>query len=228
MQNRKWYYVKAEERQGPVTETLIRSFLESGLLTNETLVWSKGMDDWRKISETSTFNDVPPPVPSGNRDQPATQHSPSKPPVPAEVSDRPTSVYAGFWKRVGAFLVDQVILLVSIVPLSFALGFWMSLIDFSGDAGAVGQFLGFVATWIYAAAFESSRFQATLGKMALGIKVTDLHGDRIGFGRATGRHFGKILSGLILAFGYVMVAFTEKKQGLHDKLADCLVINDQE
>jgi uncharacterized RDD family membrane protein YckC len=60
--------------------------------------------------------------------------------------------------------------------------------------------------------------------MALGIKVTDLSGNAISFGRATVRHFGKILSAIILLAGYLMVAFTAKKQGLHDMIAGCLVV----
>jgi uncharacterized RDD family membrane protein YckC len=71
---------------------------------------------------------------------------------------------------------------------------------------------------------ESSSKQATLGKMALGIIVTDLEGQRISFGKATGRHFSKIVSGIILYIGFIMVAFTEKKQGLHDMMAGCLVV----
>jgi uncharacterized RDD family membrane protein YckC len=60
--------------------------------------------------------------------------------------------------------------------------------------------------------------------MALGIRVTDLDGGRISFGRATGRYFGKILSGLILGIGFLMAAFTERKQALHDLLAGTLVV----
>jgi uncharacterized RDD family membrane protein YckC len=71
---------------------------------------------------------------------------------------------------------------------------------------------------------ESSARQATLGKMALGIVVTDLDGNRIGFGRATGRYFAKILSALILLIGFIMAAFTQKKQGLHDIIAGTLVV----
>lgn len=78
--------------------------------------------------------------------------------------------------------------------------------------------------WLYFALMESSGRQATLGKMALGIVVTDLNGDKIGFGRATGRYFAKILSGLILFIGFIMVAFTQKKQGLHDMIAGTLVV----
>jgi uncharacterized RDD family membrane protein YckC len=60
--------------------------------------------------------------------------------------------------------------------------------------------------------------------MAIGIKVTDLNGNRISFGRATGRYFAKILSGMILMIGYIMAGFTEKKQALHDMIASCLVV----
>ena len=78
--------------------------------------------------------------------------------------------------------------------------------------------------WIYYAGMESSANQGTLGKMAVGIKVTDLNGERISFARATGRYFSKIISALIIAIGFIMVAFTSKKQGLHDMIAETLVI----
>jgi uncharacterized RDD family membrane protein YckC len=61
----------------------------------------------------------------------------------------------------------------------------------------------------------------------MNLKVTDMNGNKIGFGKASGRHFGKILSGMILSIGYIMAAFTEKKQALHDKMAGCLVVKDE-
>ena len=99
-----------------------------------------------------------------------------------------------------------------------------------GILGAIGatqlaSLAGILIGWLYSALLESSPNQATVGKMALGIKVTDLDGERISFGRATGRHFGKILSFLILCIGYLMVAFTERKQGLHDLMAGTLVVD---
>jgi uncharacterized RDD family membrane protein YckC len=81
-----------------------------------------------------------------------------------------------------------------------------------------------ILNWLYYAIFESSSWQATLGKKALGLEVTDLAGNRISFGRATGRFFAKIISTLILFIGYIMAGFTEKKQALHDILAGTLVI----
>jgi uncharacterized RDD family membrane protein YckC len=81
----------------------------------------------------------------------------------------------------------------------------------------------FVAQWLYFALLESSSWQGTLGKKALGLIVTDMMGRRISFARATGRHFAKIISGMILLIGYLMAGFTERKQALHDMIAGCLV-----
>jgi uncharacterized RDD family membrane protein YckC len=82
-----------------------------------------------------------------------------------------------------------------------------------------------VLTWLYHALMESSEWQATLGKKALGLVVTDLAGQRVSFGRSTGRHFGKIITNMVpLLIGYIMAGFTAKKQALHDMLAGCLVL----
>jgi len=127
--------------------------------------------------------------------------------------------YAGFWRRLGAGLIDG--LLVSVVVL--VIYFILIL-----SAGLVGLVVGYIAdligVWLYYALMESSSRQATLGKMALGIIVTDTEGQRVSFAKATGRHFGKIVSGIILYIGFIMIAFTEKKQGLHDIMANCLVV----
>ena len=91
----------------------------------------------------------------------------------------------------------------------------------------VGVWVGLLKTvirWLYYSLFESSQLQATPGKMALGVVVTDMDGARISFARATGRHFGKIISAMILGIGYMMAGWTEKKQALHDMMANCLVV----
>jgi uncharacterized RDD family membrane protein YckC len=127
--------------------------------------------------------------------------------------------YAGFWRRLLASFIDTVVLSIPLVPL-YVLFFWEPNMEDLLTFYAVGLIL----PWLYFAAMESSSRQATLGKMALGIVVTDAHGRRISFVRATGRHFGKIVSGLILDIGYLMIAFTQRKQGLHDIMAECLVV----
>jgi uncharacterized RDD family membrane protein YckC len=133
-----------------------------------------------------------------------------------------TTVYAGFWRRVAAVLLDGLILAIVEVPIALLLVGADAYSDPTRVRPPSG--LSTALAWLYFALMESSPKQATLGKMALGIVVTDLEGRRIGFGRATGRHFAKILSALILGIGFLMVAFTERKQGLHDLLAKTLVV----
>jgi len=89
----------------------------------------------------------------------------------------------------------------------------------------IGLIIGEIfLAWFYSALQESSKFQATLGKRALGLVRTNLKGKPIGFGRATRRHFGKFISALPLFAGFIMAAFTEKKQALHDRMAGTLIV----
>lgn len=150
--------------------------------------------------------------------------------------------YAGFWKRFAAYLLDTVLITCAsfflIVPLLgvFGLGVATTAMDNDPDdviaviiaaviAYAFVSLLIFAGTWLYFALMESSAKQATLGKLAVGIVVTDLDGRRLSFGRATGRYFAKILSSLTFGIGYLLAGFTEKKQALHDMVASCLVVN---
>jgi uncharacterized RDD family membrane protein YckC len=132
-----------------------------------------------------------------------------------------TTTYAGFWRRFVAWLLDG--LLLSLVTLPFTLQFGSDAAAEAARTSAAGT-ISTVVGWLYYALMESSAKQATVGKMALGIIVTDLEGRRIGFGRATGRYFAKILSALIRGIGFLMAAFTERKQGLHDMVASTLVV----
>lgn len=149
--------------------------------------------------------------------------------------------YAGFWRRVAAYIIDGIIISIPMYIIMFLVG-GGSMMAMGGDPSnmspqqqeelamaMMGMFaivvpLFIVLPWLYFAFMESSTKMASLGKMALGIIVTDTEGNRISFWRATGRYFGKIVSGIILYIGFLMVAFTEKKQGLHDIMADTLVV----
>jgi uncharacterized RDD family membrane protein YckC len=85
--------------------------------------------------------------------------------------------------------------------------------------------VGIVLEWLYYALMETSKFQGTLGKMALGLIVTDLNGQPINFGRATGRNFGNLISRYFtLYIGFMMAGWTQQKQALHDMMAGCLVL----
>lgn len=145
--------------------------------------------------------------------------------------------YGGFWIRVGAALIDTIIVIVGMSIIEGVTGIRLGT-DYSaqfndamiaGGSGAVGpsgigQILSIVIGVAYYAGLESSAWQATVGKKALGLVVMDTGGNRISFLRALGRYFAKILSGLILLIGYIMVAFTDKKQGLHDYICSTLVV----
>lgn len=140
--------------------------------------------------------------------------------------------YGGFWRRVGAYLIDAILIAIVFGIVGSILG-----VDFGYDATVattpedamatqgdpMASLLGLVIGIAYFAGMESSSMQATLGKKVLGMVVTDAAGNRISFLRAVGRYFAKILSALILFIGFIMVAFTERKQGLHDIIAGTLV-----
>jgi len=149
----------------------------------------------------------------------------------------PSHVYAGFWRRTGAWAIDTVLLTIGLVVLEvvgsfFALvGLASSGQDITNEA-ALGVQLAlfvimFVLAWLYYAGLEGSPWQGTVGKRLFRLMVTDQYGRRIHFGRASGRFFGKIVSALALFVGYLMVAFSERKQGLHDLMAGTLVVRQQ-
>jgi uncharacterized RDD family membrane protein YckC len=160
-----------------------------------------------------------------------------------------TRLYAGFWLRFVAAIIDGLVLgipagvliflsIASVVP---------SLLQNAHNAQDPQQAMAIVAailpryffllillaagSWLYWALLESSEWQATLGKKALGLYVTDLDGKRTTFGKASGRFwsgrgigFVPSIGGLYYLIDCIMAGFTEKKQALHDMIASCLVL----
>ena len=136
----------------------------------------------------------------------------------------PTTEYGGFWNRFVAFFIDGIIISMAADNLGVVLeGFYRAAGGTSEGAGDLGFFLGLILGWLYYAIMESSAKQATLGKIAMGLVVTDKRDNRLTFGRATARYFAKWLSGIILMIGYIIAAFTEKKEALHDMIAGTIV-----
>ena len=126
-----------------------------------------------------------------------------------------------------ALFVDQFILIAVTLPIRLVVP--IAIFTGADIATVIGQALGAAAIvgliwWLYYAGFESSRWQATPGKRVIGIRVTDAAGARVSFARASGRFFAKILSGLICGIGYLLAAFTARKQALHDLIAGTLVV----
>lgn len=138
--------------------------------------------------------------------------------------------YGGFWNRLAALIIDVLILIIPQSLLGYLMG--AAFIDRFNYRDPVLISMGYMIwayltaaliSWIYFAAFESSSKQATPGKMALGLIVTDTQGRRVSFGRASGRFWAKILSSLPMGLGYLLVAVTQRKQALHDLLCQTLV-----
>ncbi|PYV85275.1 MAG: RDD family protein [Acidobacteria bacterium] len=191
-------------------------------------------------SETTATAAIGPevtPRPQGPAD-PATAAPSEQPPYAAPVysSPAPAARYGGFWIRFVAAIIDALALGIVVWPVSGMLALMIGVAGGRVDMPGIGIHLvrGIViwtmflcAGWIYEAAMESSSKQATLGKMALRLKVTDEHGSRISFARASARYFSKILSRMILMIGYIMAGFTARKQALHDMIAGTLVVRTQ-
>ena len=156
-----------------------------------------------------------------------------------------TPSYAGFWLRFLAWLIDGLILSPVFLLFVFlglgmtgGLAHLMALSQRHGggelDPAAFATFfsmfftflaLALLVRWLYSAYLESSEKQATWGKQVLGLYVTDINGQRLSFAHASGRFFAKLVSNLIpLELGYIMAAFTERRQALHDMIASTLVL----
>jgi eukaryotic-like serine/threonine-protein kinase len=193
---------------------------------------ARALEGWSH-TPVSRPTPVPPPMPP----KPATVPPLAAAPPPLPASLRPTlpppelplplpqapvmTQYADFGARFAAFLLDSVLVFV----IDFVVIAVMVGLDNQGnpDGTAVSIVLG-AFNWLYYTQFESSALMATPGKRALGMRVTDLSGNRIRFGRATGRYFAKFLSGIVLGLGYLTIPSSPRRQGWHDKLAGCLVL----
>lgn len=160
----------------------------------------------------------------------------------ASVPQSGARAYAGFWLRFVAYIIDGLLLTVVLaVIVAIVIGFiglgtlreQFEGMDRPNAPFPAFLFVGFLTflvililiSWLYEAGMESSEYQGSLGKMALGLVVTDMEGRRISFARASGRFFAKMISELVpLRIAFIMAGFTEKKQALHDMIASCLVL----
>jgi len=136
-------------------------------------------------------------------------------PFPPALPEQPR--YAGFWIRLLAYILDAIVLGAITYPL-------VRVLSSMGIGDSSSNILSIAISWMYFAVFESSEWMASPGKKVLGLIVTDEQGMKISIGRATRRYLAKIVSGLILGIGFIMIAFTARKQGLHDKIFHTLVL----
>jgi len=202
------------ERHGPYKESDVREWLRSGKVSPDDLAWYEGLADWQPLSVL--FRDA---VPAAS------------PPA-----DNPYAAY--ILDAIVLYIPNNLVIMRSMGDGAAQETMKQAMMAAPGDPhvmlAAYGQYyatmgtailLTAVLTWLYFAVCESSPWQATLGKLALGIRVTDLEGRRISFWRALGRYLAKFLSTIILCIGFMMAGWTRRKQALHDMLCSTLVLN---
>jgi uncharacterized RDD family membrane protein YckC/type II secretory pathway pseudopilin PulG len=228
-----WYYVDAgHNRQGPVSGEDLAVAFRQGRVNRDTLVWRDGLPQWVPLERHLAELPAPPPALPAN-DAAAGFPAGAMPPQAQGSADPNDVVDAGFIRRLGAYLIDSmligsvyyVVLMVGMVAVAIVAAGQ----DFEGDGFMAGLVLVYllypVLSLAYYAGMESSKLQATVGKLALGIKVVDGQGRRLGFGRATARWAGSIVSYLILYIGFFMAGWTRRKQALHDLMAGTFVVD---
>ncbi|KRA46268.1 RDD family protein [Pseudoxanthomonas sp. Root630] len=246
-----WYYADAGgQRQGPFTAEELAAHARNGRLTTESLVWRDGLDDWKPFGSLASELDVPvdalPRVEPAIEEAPGQAHVPYAPPT-AELTSAHALVIgghvvqAGLWKRFAAAFIDNfvttAISYALIIPLMLV---GAGVIGAGGDnplatgAGMATIFAMYpiliLAPCVYFGWMQSSSMQASLGKLAVGIKVVRTRGDRAGFWRNFLRSlayvlFSALTCGLGVLISALMVAFTERKQALHDMICDTLVVD---
>lgn len=253
-----WYYSNdGRDRLGPVGDADLAGLHAEGGITPDTLVWREGLSQWQSwrtvMHEVMASRPAEPAAAAGvvaaaggtglgvaDTADPGSPYAPPRAPVEQvrDVHANGHVVYAGFWKRVAAYVIDAVIVGVLGVMLGAAVGGLMGAAfgvsgGFDGSLRGgpalaiqlVAQGLSLVLGACYYGWFYASTQQATPGKLAIGIKVVRSDGRGCGFWRGFWRYFATLLSGLLLCIGYLMVAFTGRKQALHDLICDTVVVD---
>jgi uncharacterized RDD family membrane protein YckC len=242
-----WYYSLANQQLGPVDERSLHQLIASGEITPATLVWCEGSPQWTPASKIESLAAVfaslmaPPAIaprsgdvaPVGLVNDPfvpsaAVSPAPVNPNAMASPAIAPPTQqgdlrygrmeagtkqysYAGFWRRLLAWIIDAIVLLFISTIIGMILPPLLPL-------------MGFIIGGIYYAAMESSVKRGTLGKLMSGLQVVRSNGEPLTFGRAIIRYIGRYLNLLTLGIGFLMIAFTARKQGLHDMIADTVVL----
>ena len=240
-----WFYSNNGNRMGPVTPLVFEGLIKDGAVKPETLVWANGLADWKPfgqlVAETAVCaasggrylqRDM---VPYEGKFISAEHKEQFFQRLREGVQQPQNMVYGNFGRRFVAKFIDMLIgwILGTVVNLGIAALFFGSFIFRpKADPAAIGKFMAYngavmlvgIAIGVTYSWFFLSRFAATPGKMALGLKVVRSDGSALSTGRIIGRYFSEMLSSMILCIGYLMVAFDEERRGLHDRICDTRVI----
>ena len=244
-----WYYIQDNSQMGPVDAASFRKLVSSGVITPQTLVWHAGLAGWRAHGSLAGGEAAQPPAPSEQAvcwecrnsfpKQEMIRHGEAwicaackpvflqklKEGVPLTGQWR----YAGFWIRAAASWIDSMVIGLVNIALMFPVGFMAGV---QNDPEAItqagwGYLLAYMISIIFPVAYETyflGKYGATLGKMAVKIRVISPEGEKISYKRAFARYWAKIVSALIFCIGFIMAGFDDEKRALHDRMCDTRVI----
>jgi uncharacterized RDD family membrane protein YckC len=244
-----WYVARNGQQTGPYSTEQLRRMAAGGELGAADLIWKQGLEAWVPLSKVKGLlpaggGAVLPPLDlttagrtGGEQGRPGPRTGDAGDWNPYQAStaagSRPgpsqAMVYADFFPRVGAAILDGIFIGVIGMMLQFGLAILFGVASGGDEAligvgSLLGSLLSFVLSIVYFVGYETSAKQGTWGKQIVGIKVTDIDGRPITTGRAVGRFFAKIISNLTCGIGYLLPLFTEKKQTLHDLICGCLAL----
>lgn len=220
-----WYYAVGQQQQGPVTEQQLQALAKDGVITGDTLVWREGMTGWQ--AWRTVGGPVMPPVPAAATAVTATtQTAQAIRPATAEFE------YAGFWIRFCAKLIDGFIVGIPIgLLVLLAVVVAGSGVAARGPDALILMPLFHIAIQLVATGLSVlyntvliGCWGTTLGKKVCGLKVIKADGSKPSFGRACGRAFAEIVSGMVCYIGYVIAGFDEQKRALHDHMCETRVV----
>ena len=220
-----WYYAVGSQQQGPVTDDQLQGLVKDGVVTGDTLVWREGMANW--LPYRTVVGAPPPPPPAASSAAPVSAQSLGLTPT-AEV------LYAGFWIRFCAKLLDGLVIgipigILLVVTMVAMGGFAQKRSDAAMlifGVQIVVQLVAMVLSVLYNT-IAVGAWGATLGKKACGLKVIRADGSKPTYGRACGRAFAEILSGAVFYIGYIIAGFDDQKRSLHDHMCDTRVVRDK-
>ena len=264
-----WYYAIDREKQGPITETEFNALVESGTITDATLVWNETITDWTPFEEIKPKEGEPKATDSPQPEKAAAPKVAAKKTAGQKTcsecgksfpedelakfkddlvcaSCKPAflqkiregvsmgaMVYAGFWIRLGAKIIDGII--IAIVNFVINLAFGAMIIPTVTDPEdfqavmipvIIMSFLQWAVSFTYTTWFVG-KFAATPGKMVCGLKVVTAEGEKVTYLRAFARCLGELLSSIIFLIGYIMAAFDSEKRTLHDRICSTRVIKNR-
>jgi uncharacterized RDD family membrane protein YckC len=246
-----WYYADEDRRMGPIPESELESLVLAGVIEPTTLVWREGMAQWQAYSSTrngtgitasKSEDEVPGVVGLCSQCEEAQLHSEmvrfGADWVCANCKERYTQrlregtlgrqmVYASVWARVGAVLIDGLILwgVQMAIQVAYTRTGALRTSDFSTltQQYIILQLVSLVTSATYQVSFVY-QFGGTPGKLALGCRIVTADGAKLSLNRAIGRYFASMLSVFTLGIGYLMAAFDEERRTLHDRICDTRVI----